>query len=92
MTNFFIQLMKGTLPETFWFTKTMTLDDVVCLKEEEARPQVADERNYVPPGSPSEPYQILLILLLLLLLEEEEERDAVGQRKIHNEKLACSRT
>ena len=54
--------MKGTLPETFYNYKAMTLDDVVCLKEEGARPPVADERNYVPLGSPSEPYQIIIII------------------------------
>ena len=44
----------------------MTLDDVVCLKEEGARPQVADERNYVPPGCPSEPYQIIIIIIIIV--------------------------
>ena len=60
--------MKGTLPETFWFTKTITLDDVVCLKEKGARPQVADERTYVPPGSPSEPYETIIIIIIIIII------------------------
>ena len=32
------------------------------------------------------------VLSIYIYIYIEEERDAVGQRKIHKEKLACSRT
>ena len=33
-----------------------------------------------------------LYIYIYIYVEEEGEGDAVGQRKIHKEKLACSRT
>ena len=70
----------------------MTLDDVVCLKEEGARPQVADERNYVPPGSPSELYQIIIMVKIIIVIVIVLSQDHNLPRRIKknlNKQLAC---
>ena len=53
---------------------------------------VSPDEYYTKSFESKMPLSVCFLLALYIYIYIEEERDAVGQRKINKEKLACSRT